>query len=62
MKFHDRIFEIFQRLHRAEEYAGTGIGLAIVRKAMERLQGRVWAEGRPGQGACFHLEFPLATP
>ncbi len=62
MKFHDRIFEIFQRLHRAEEYPGTGIGLAIVRKAMERLQGRAWADGRPGVGACFHLEFPLIHP
>lgn len=62
MKFHDRIFEIFQRLHRAEEYPGTGIGLAIVRKALERLHGRAWAEGRPGEGACFHLEFPLVCP
>lgn len=58
MKYHDRIFEIFQRLHRVEDYPGTGIGLALVRKAMERLGGRAWAESRPGQGAAFHLEFP----
>ncbi|MFM2052263.1 MAG: hypothetical protein RL456_300 [Pseudomonadota bacterium] len=53
MQFHDRIFDIFQRLHRAEDYAGTGIGLAIVRKATERMHGQVRAESRPGEGACF---------
>lgn len=58
MKYHDRIFEIFQRLTRAEEYSGTGIGLAIVSKALERIQGRVWAESKPGQGASFYLEIP----
>jgi PAS domain S-box-containing protein len=55
MRYHDRIFEIFQRLHRAEEYAGTGVGLAIVRKAVERMQGRVWAESAKGQGAAFYI-------
>ena len=58
MAYHDRIFEIFQRLHRAEEYAGTGIGLALVRKAMQRMGGRVWAESAPGAGATFFLELP----
>jgi len=58
MQYHERVFEIFQRLHRAEEFPGTGIGLAIVRKAMERMGGRVWAEARPGQGATFFLEIP----
>lgn len=58
MKFHDRIFDIFQRLHRAEDYPGTGIGLAIVRKAMERMGGRAWAESAPGHGATFFLEIP----
>ena len=60
MKYHDRIFEIFQRLHRAEDYPGTGVGLAIVRKAAERMQGRVWARSAPGEGAVFYLELPLA--
>lgn len=60
MKYHDRIFEIFQRLHRLEEYPGTGIGLAIVKKAVERMGGRVWAESAPGQGAAFHLLLPAA--
>lgn len=60
MKFTDRIFDIFQRLHRVEEFPGTGIGLAIVRKAMERMGGRVWAESRPGEGATFYIELPKA--
>jgi len=60
MRYHDRIFEIFQRLHRAEEIPGTGVGLAIVRKAMERMGGRAWAESRPGEGACFYLDMPAA--
>jgi PAS domain S-box-containing protein len=59
MRYHDRIFEIFQRLHRSEEYPGTGVGLAIVRKAMERLKGHTWAESAPGEGATFYLEIPL---
>ena len=58
MKFHDRIFTIFQRLHRSEDYPGTGVGLAIVKKAMERMGGRAWAESEPGKGATFYLEIP----
>lgn len=58
MKYHGRIFEIFQRLHLAEEYPGTGVGLAIVRKALERMGGRVWATSAPGEGATFFLELP----
>lgn len=58
MKYYDRIFEIFQRLQRAEDYPGTGVGLALVRKAMQRMGGRVWAESQLGQGATFYLEVP----
>ncbi|MDD5390206.1 MAG: PAS domain S-box protein [Gallionellaceae bacterium] len=58
MKYHDRIFEIFQRLHRQEDYPGTGIGLALVKKAMQRMGGKVWAESAPGAGATFYLELP----
>ncbi len=60
MRFYDKIFEIFQRLHRAEEYPGTGIGLAMVHKAMERMGGGVWAESQLGTGAIFYLELPLS--
>jgi PAS domain S-box-containing protein len=57
MQYAERIFEIFQRLQRAEDYPGTGVGLAIVRKAMQRMGGRVWAESEPGKGTTFYLEF-----
>jgi signal transduction histidine kinase len=52
------IFDIFQRLNRSEDYPGTGIGLAIVRKAMERMGGKAWAESENGKGATFYLEIP----
>lgn len=58
MKYHDRIFKIFQRLHRAEEYPGTGIGLAIAARAMQRMGGSIRAESSPGAGATFYLELP----
>ncbi|MGV3725204.1 PAS domain S-box protein [Hydrogenophaga sp.] len=58
MQYHDRIFGIFQRLQRAEDYAGTGVGLALVAKAVQRMGGRVWAESQPGQGATFYMAFP----
>lgn len=60
MIYHDRIFEIFQRLQRIEDYPGTGIGLALVKKAMQRMGGKVWAESEPGQGASFYLQLPVA--
>jgi PAS domain S-box-containing protein len=59
MQHHDRIFEIFQRLHRADEYTGTGVGLAIVRKAIERMGGRTWARSEPGAATTFYLEVPI---
>jgi signal transduction histidine kinase len=61
MKHHDRIFQIFERLQRQEDYAGTGVGLAIVRKVAERHHGRVWAESEPGKGSTFFLSLPTTT-
>jgi signal transduction histidine kinase len=58
MQYHDRVFDIFQRLHRFDDYPGTGIGLAIARKAVERMRGRVWAQSEPGRGSVFYLEIP----
>lgn len=52
----DRIFRVFERLHSTEEYPGTGIGLAIVRKAMERMGGKVGVDSTPGQGSRFWIE------
>jgi PAS domain S-box-containing protein len=57
-KYQDRIFGIFQRLHRAEDYPGTGVGLALVQKAVHRMGGSIRAEGKPGEGAVFFLEIP----
>jgi two-component system, chemotaxis family, sensor kinase Cph1 len=53
---HDRIFRLFERLHGAARFPGTGIGLALVRRAVERMGGRVWLESEVGQGSRFHLE------
>ncbi|MDP2743321.1 MAG: PAS domain S-box protein [Hydrogenophaga sp.] len=55
MKYHDRIFGMFQRLHRHEQIPGTGIGLALVQKAAERMGGRIWATSTPGAGATFFV-------
>ena len=58
MKFHDRMFGLFNRLERAEEFEGTGAGLAIVKKVLAKQGGRIWAESAPGQGATFFVELP----
>jgi light-regulated signal transduction histidine kinase (bacteriophytochrome) len=61
MKYSTKIFDIFQRLHRIEDYPGTGIGLAMVSKAMHRMNGKVWATSMPGKGSTFYLQIPKTT-
>lgn len=60
-KYQERIFAPFQRLHGRSEYEGSGIGLAIVRKIVERHGGQIRAEGRPGEGAVFEIDLPLSA-
>ncbi len=58
-EYQDKIFKLFQRLHSQDDYAGTGIGLAIVKKAAELLGGRVWVESKEGEGATFFVRLPV---
>ena len=61
MDYYEKLFKPFQILHRQGEFEGNGIGLAIAKKIIDKHKGKIWAEGKVGEGATFYFTLPLAS-
>jgi light-regulated signal transduction histidine kinase (bacteriophytochrome) len=58
-EYKEHVFGLFKRLHTNDEYTGTGIGLAVCQRIVERYQGRIWVESEPGEGSTFRFAIPI---
>jgi PAS domain S-box-containing protein len=61
MEYKDKLYEVFSRLHKETEFKGTGVGLAIVKRILDKHKGKIWAESEPGSGAVFYFSLPCKT-